>query len=114
VQLAKGTQGMGKSVSMSPPSAPLKRAEDSGVYEEKDPEAGLAPLAIVCTVLALVLMCLNLLGSDRAFYAEPGQESAFMVPPPQIPKWETPSSAGDGTHLTAFDKTLSAITNKYK
>lgn len=112
VQLAKGTQGLGKST--GPPSAPLKRAEDSGVYEEKDPEAGLAPLAIVCTVLAMVLMCLNLLGSDRAFFAEAGQESAFMVPPPQIPKWETPSPAGDGTHVSEFSKTLSVITAKYK
>jgi hypothetical protein len=112
VQLAKGTQGMGKSV--SPPSAPLKRAEESAVYEEKDPEAGLPALAIVCTVLALVLMCVNLLGSDRAFFAEPGQESAFMVPPPQIPKWETPSPAADGTHVSGFNKTLSAITAKYQ
>lgn len=103
---------MGKST--SPPSAPLKRAEESAVYEEKDPEAGLAPLAIVCTVLAMVLMCLNLLGSDRAFYAEPGQESAFMVPPPVIQKWETPSPAGDGTFVSEFNKTLSTITSKYQ
>lgn len=108
---------MGKSAVTSPPSAPLKRAEDSGaLYEEKDPEAGLAPLAIVCTVLAVVLMCLNLLGSDRALVAEPGQESVFMVPAAQMDKakWEILSSAGDGTHVSTFDKTLSAITNKYQ
>ena len=114
VQLSKGTQPMAKSGIATPPSAPVKRtaAQDSALLEEeRDPEAGLAPLAVVCTVLALALMALNLFGSDRAFYAEPGVESTFMVPPPEIPKWEQP--VGDGTYTSSYNSELKKTSVKF-
>ena len=97
----------------TPPSAPVKRAsEQENLFEEKDPEAGLAPLAVLCMVLALALMGINLLGSDKAFFAEKGQESSFMVPAPDDPTWE--KSNQDGTHTTTFPAKLKEYSSKYE
>ena len=116
VQLAKGTQPMaGKTGVTMPSSLPAKRpaaAESAPLYEEKDPEAGLAPLAVVCTVLAIGVMALNLLGSDRAFFANPGETSSFMVPPPEIPAWE--QSDGVGGYTSSFTSELRKISSKYE
>jgi len=114
VQLAKGTQPMARPAAGAGAAAAAKRpsAQDEPLYEEKDPEAGLAPLAVVCTVLALALMSLSLLSSDRVFFANPGEESSFMVPAPNIQAWE--QSNGDGTFVSTFNKTLKDLTSKYE
>jgi len=112
VQLSKGTQPMNRPAAV-PTSSPARTLpQDEPLYEEKDPEAGLAPLAILCTVLALGLMTLSLLGSDKIFYASPGDTTSFMVPPPDIQKWEEP--VGDGTYVSSFNKVLESYTSKYK
>lgn len=120
VQLARGTQPMagktgvtlpatGAATAAKPRVAPV---ESAPLYEEKDPEAGLAPLAVVCTVLAIGVMALNLLGSDRAFFANPGETSSFMVPPPEIPAWE--QSDGVGGYTSSFTSELRKISSKYE
>jgi hypothetical protein len=119
VQLAKspGTQVVAKSGIATPPSAPVKRGgEESTIIEdERDPEAGLAPLAVVCTVLALALMALNLFGSDRAgFYAEPGSDSPFMVPQAPLTPWEKETAPGSGEYQSSFNAELKKITDKFE
>lgn len=122
VQLAKGTGPMAgagagaKAASpVTPPSAPVKRtqaADNAPLYEETDPEAGLAPLAILCTVLAVAVMLLNLLGSDKAFAAAPGETSSFMVPAADNPAWEV-RDPNTGTFKNEFNSTLKKITDLY-
>ena len=121
VQLAKspGTQVLAKPGLVTPPSAPAKRGdEDSGsqmIEDDRDPEAGLAPLAVVCTVLALALMALNIFGSDRAgFYAEPGSDSPFMVPQAPLTPWEKESEPGSGQFTSTFSTELKRITDKFE
>ena len=110
VQLAKGTVPLNKGT-VTPPSAPTKeRTEREEFYEEKDPEAGLAPLAVVCMILSLALMAVNLLATDRAFFAEKGSESPFMVPAAEDPAWE--QKQPDGTHKSTFSTKLGDITKK--
>jgi hypothetical protein len=120
VQLAKspGTQVLAKPGIVTPPSAPAKRAdEESGsgaIEDDRDPEAGLAPLAVVCTVLALALMALNIFGSDRAgFYAEPGSDSPFMVPQAPLTPWEKESEPGSLQYTSSFNNELKRITDKF-
>jgi hypothetical protein len=120
VQLAKspGTQVLAKPSIVTPPSAPSKRAdEESGtgaIEDDRDPEAGLAPLAVVCTVLALALMALNIFGSDRAgFYAEPGSDSPFMVPQAPLTPWEKESDPGSLQYTSSFNNELKRITDKF-
>lgn len=112
VQLAKGTTPLAKSPApVTPPSAPAKRTEDDTIYEEKDPEAGLAPLAILCMVLAIALLGVNLLGTDGAkLYANPGESSAFLVPASEDPPWEQRQQ--DGTHKSTFSTKLTEVTKK--
>jgi len=108
------TNPMAKQQQVTPPSAPVKRAavEPDSIYEEKDPEAGLMPLAVLCSILAVVVMAVSLLGTDKAFFANEGESSAFMVPPPSDPKWE--EKQVDGTHVNTFNKTLTAISSKFE
>jgi len=68
-------------------------------------------LAIVCTALAFVVMILSIFSSDSVFSANPGEESALMVPAKELPTWE--KEAGDGTYVSTFNKTLKDITDKY-
>ena len=117
VQLAKapGTQVLAKpGAAMPAAAAPARRGEDSAVIEDdRDPEAGLAPLAVVCTVLALALMALNIFGSDRSgFTVDEGTESLFMVPVEPRVDWETKNP--DGTYSSTFNTKLQSITNKFE
>lgn len=122
VQLAKspGTQQMAGGGIVTPPSAPVKRAGEEGaaLEDERDPEAGLAPLAIVCTVLAAVLMVLNLFGTDAprfggpGYAADPGQDHPLMVPGAPMVPWEKDN--GDGTTTSTFTTTLKANTDKFE
>ena len=115
VQLAK--TGAMTGASAPAPGAPPKRstsqaADNAPLYEETDPEAGLAPLAILCTVLAIAVMGLNLLGSDRAFSAPTGEPSAFMVPAADNPPWES-RDPNTGTHTSQFSSHLKKVTDLY-
>lgn len=114
VQLAKGTQPMGKGAVAAPAAAARSAAQDSAMlYEEKDPEAGLAPLAVVCTVLAIGLCLLNMFGSDAPkMWAEPGESSAFLPPLPKIPAWE--QSDGAGGYTSSYTSELRKISSKYE
>lgn len=114
VQLAKGTTPLAKQGSAAAPSgiAATRGAEEEEFYEEKDPEAGLAPLAVACLFLALALMGFNLLGTDKAFFAEKGSESPFMVPAADDPAWE--QKQPDGTHKSTFSTKLDEIAKKLK
>ncbi|MCE9519831.1 MAG: hypothetical protein K8R87_09800, partial [Verrucomicrobia bacterium] len=108
VQLGKSTVPLAKQG--TPLSAPVKQRTAQEEYvDEKDPEAGLAPLAVVCMILSIALMGVNLLGTDKAFFDEKG-DSAFMVPAPNDPAWEVKQS--DGSHKSTFSTKLSEITKK--
>lgn len=110
-QLKQGaTIPMAKSPMGTPPSAPAKqRPSAPDEYEEpRDPDAGLAPLAVVCMFLALALMAVNLLGTDRTFPVEEGTESPFLVPSPSTPNWE--QKQPDGSYKSSFSTKLGAVT----
>jgi hypothetical protein len=117
VQLAKGTQPMAKGGLAAPAAAaPARQAgQDSApLYDEKDPEAGLAPLAIVCTLLALALMTVNLLGSEKFFSTTPGETSAFTVPTLEKPSWEQENLDQPGTYRGNYDEELKKIRARYQ
>ena len=117
VQLAKSTQPMAKGAIAAPASAaPARNAgQDSAkLYDEKDPEAGLAPLAIVCTMLALALMAVNLLGSEKFFATPPGETSAFTVPALDNPNWEKENPDQPGTYRSTYDDDLKKIRARYQ
>ncbi len=104
VQLTTGPASM-------PSQSPVKqRAEQEEYEEERDPEAGFAPLAVACLFLALALMGVNLLGTDKAFASEKGSESPFMVPASDDPAWE--QKQPDGSHKSMFNTKLEEITKK--
>jgi len=76
----------------APPSAPVKRAamaDSQQFYEEKDPEAGLMPLSVVCFLLAAVLMAVQMLSTDKVTSVPSGEESPIMVPQAAPPAWES-------------------------
>lgn len=118
VQLAKGTAPLqqGAPVGITPPSAPVKRVvDDTDLEEEKDPEAGLAPLAVVCFVLALALMAVNLLGTDKfvgRYPEDTGVMGQMMVPKDNSPVWEERQL--DGTHKPTFGKVVDDIKKKFE
>lgn len=102
------TQPMARAPIAAPPSAPIKRAaaaDSQQFYEEKDPEAGLVPLSVICLVFSVVLMGVQLLSSDKVFPAPPGDTSSPIMVPGDSPTdhpWET------------FNKTTGAWQNKFK
>ena len=73
----------------APPSAPVKRtagADAEQFYnDEKDPEEGLVPLSVVCLLLSVVLLVLQMFGSDRVSAQD---ASPIMVPQATPVKWE--------------------------
>lgn len=87
------TQAMQRPSISAPPSAPVKRsaaADAEQFYEEKDPEAGLVPLSVICFVLSAVLMVVQMFGSD-VVKSDPVGESPIMVPSDNKQAWETHS-----------------------
>ena len=105
VQLAKspGTQTLNRPPAVAAAAAP--RQDTGPLEEERDPETGLAPLAVVCTFLALALMALNLFGTDKWFSAPEGT-SLFMVPEPPNASWEKANDDGSGTYTSNFQSML--------
>jgi len=94
------TQPMARPSISAPPSAPVKRtaASDSQqFYEEKDPEEGLMPLSVVCLLFSVVLLVVQMFGSDSV---SSSADSPIMVPPPVPVKWE--SRNADGTWSNNF------------
>lgn len=115
VQLAKspGTQPIVKAGAPPPAAAAAKRGDESAVLEdERDPEAGLAPLAVLCTLMAVALMGINLLSTDRWFSADPTEDSAFMVPTAPHVDWE--KDDGEGNFTSTFNTKLKEITKNFE
>jgi hypothetical protein len=117
VQLAKspGTQVLAKPGIATPPSAPAKRGDDdsSMMEDDRDPEAGLAPLAVVCALLAVALMALNMFSNDSMkMWAEPGESNLYLVPLPPLTPWEKETEPGKYT--SSFKKELQNITDKFE
>lgn len=100
------TQAMQRPSISAPPSAPVKRsaaADAEQFYEEKDPEAGLVPLSVICFVFSAVLMALQMFGTDKVKADELGQGSPIFVPTEQRAKWE--SRDAEGNWVNNFSKT---------
>ncbi len=103
------TQPMARPSISAPPSAPVKRtaATDSQqFYEEKDPEEGLMPLSVACLLASVVLLVIQMFGSDRI---SASADSPIMVPPAVPVKWERALPDGSwsnefisGGHLPAL------------
>lgn len=101
------TQAMQRPSISAPPSAPVKRsaaADAEQFYEEKDPEAGLVPLSVICFVLSAVLMAVQMFGAD-AVNSDPTGESPIMVPAANKQAWENHNDA-TGTWTNKFATTL--------
>jgi len=91
------TQAMQRPSISAPPSAPVKRsaaADAEQFYEEKDPEAGLVPLSVICFVLSAVLMAVQILGADGAGFVDTEGGSAIKVPEKSTQRWESVSASG--------------------
>ena len=97
----------------TPQSAPVKRAsaaDSQQFFEEKDPEAGLAPLSIICLVLSIVLMMVQIMSTDRVpgFTSKKGEDSPIMVPERVDPPWEK-FNEEDHTYTSSFQSVLPKI-----
>ena len=93
-----------------PPSAPVKRAamaDSQQFYEEKDPEAGLMPLSVMCFLLAAVLMAVQMLATDKVTSVPAGEDSQLMVPAAATPAWE--ERLEDGSYRSKFASALPEI-----
>ncbi len=104
------TQAMQRPSISAPPSAPVKRsaaADAEQFYEEKDPEAGLVPLSVICFVLSAILMAVQMFGAD-ALKSDPTGESPIMVPTANQQTWES-RSAITGVWTNKFKDTLLPI-----
>lgn len=104
------TQVMKRPAISAPPSAPVKRsaaADAEQFYEEKDPEAGLVPLSVICFVLSALLMVVQMFGSD-AVQSDPTGSSPIMVPSENRQAWES-RNAVTGVWTNKFKETLPAI-----
>lgn len=98
------TQAMQRPSISAPPSAPVKRsaaADAEQFYEEKDPEAGLVPLSVICFVLSAVLMVVQILGADGAGIVDNEGGSPIKVPAENRQAWETHSLT---THVWSNEK----------
>jgi len=97
----------------APQSAPIKRSaatDSQQFYEEKDPEAGLVPLSVVCLLLSVVLMMAQIMATDRVagFTSKQGEDSQFMVPERVDPPWEKYNEE-DHTYTSQFKAALPEI-----
>jgi len=104
------TQAMQRPSISAPPSAPVKRsaaADAEQFYEEKDPEAGLVPLSVICFVLSAVLMAVQILGADT-FTSDSTGENPIKVPAKGKMEWET-FSASSGNWTNTFTSKLMKI-----
>ncbi len=94
----------------TPSAAPVKRAaqQDAESFDDdKDPEAGLVPLSVVCMVLSIVLLVVQMLGTDVVTSAPANQPSPLMVPEVTRVDWENPDATG--AWKNSFDRILPQI-----
>jgi hypothetical protein len=99
VKLQQGP-GVGRPGMPTPSAAPAKRVsqqDSEEFYDEKDPEAGLVPLSVVCVVMA----------TDTVMSTPANQPSALMVPETTRVDWETQDAAG--AWKSSFDRVLPQI-----
>jgi len=106
------TQPIARAPLSAPASAPVKRAAaaDSQQFydDDKDPEAGLVGISIACLVVAVVLMSILMLGSDKVMPARPGEVSAILVPSDEKVAWES-YNAVTGVWQNKFKEVLPTI-----
>lgn len=110
VKLQMPTGAPGPRARPTPSAAPVKRAvkEDSEqFYEETDPEAGLVPLSVICMVLSIVLLVVQMLGTDVVTTARANEPSALMVPEVVRVDWENQDATG--AWKNSFDRILPQI-----
>ncbi len=89
------TQPMSRPSISAPPSAPVKRtaaADSQQFYEETAVEEGLVPLSVVCLLFSVVLLVVQMFGSDRV---SASTDSPIMVPPSVPVKWQVPQADGN-------------------
>jgi hypothetical protein len=81
-------------------------SEDSEQFynDEKDPEEGLVPLSVACLVLSIVLLVVQMFGSDMISSSD---DSPIMVPAPVPVKWEVRNE--DRTWTNNFSRALPTI-----
>jgi hypothetical protein len=82
-------------------------ADSQQFYEEKDPEAGLMPLSVMCFLLAALLMAVQMLATDKVTSVPAGEDSEFMVPAAATPAWE--ERLEDGSYRSRFVSALPVI-----
>jgi hypothetical protein len=90
-KLQPGGSPMQRPTIQAPQSAPVKRpaaVDSEQFYEDKDPEAGLVGLSVMCFVLALILLAAQICSTDLVVSTPGSEESAVMVPERQLPDWE--------------------------
>jgi hypothetical protein len=95
----------------TPSAAPIKKSaavDTEAFYEEKDPEAGLVPLSVVCLVVGVVLLVIQMLATDTVTTSPARQPSALMVPEVTRVDWETQDIA-TGQWRNRFDQMLPQI-----
>lgn len=106
----QGTPTPGRPKMATPSAAPIKRAaqkETEQFYEEKDPEAGLVPLSVVCLILGVVLLVIQILATDTVTSSPANQPSGLMVPEVVRVDWETQDATG--AWRSSFDRLLPQI-----
>ena len=94
-----------------PSAAPVKRAavkdDSEQFYEEKDPEAGLTMVSVACLVAGIVLLVIQMLGTDVVTTAPANQPSGIMVPEVVRVDWENQDATG--AWKNSFDRILPQI-----
>jgi hypothetical protein len=111
IQLPAGGYPAGRPRVATPSSAPIKKAaqaDSEQFYEEKDPEAGLVPLSVMCMVLGVVLLVVQMLSTDVVTSARESQPSAIMIPEVARVDWETQDPV-TGLWRSNFDSMLPKI-----
>jgi hypothetical protein len=83
-------------------------ADSQQFYEEKDPEAGLMALSVVCFILAAILMSVQMLATDRVTFVPAGEESPIMVPEASPPAWES-RDPDTGAYTSKWSSALPVI-----
>lgn len=109
VKLQQGA-GVGRPGMPTPSAAPVKRVaqqDSEDFYDEKDPEAGLVPLSVMCLVLGVVLLVVQMMATDTVVSTPANQPSALMVPENTRVDWETQDATGGWK--SSFERVLPQI-----
>ena len=107
----QGAPAAGRPKMATPSAAPIKKSaavDTEAFYEEKDPEAGLVPLSVVCLVIGIVLLVIQMLATDTVTTTPASQPSALMVPEVTRVDWEAQDPV-TGQWRNRFDQMLPQI-----